>query len=1352
MKHYAKLLTSQKYQGHIDFWTASLQRLAGSFHFRQTWQSYPTPDQPVELSFGLQDEPSRRVAELGKYRPLGVFVLALSGWFHVLSRYAGKSAISVCTPLVKNGVRQVTYGETIPILVDLNERQTVRELIGAVREFVGNASTYQDFPIDEVFEVIGSPVATSNVLVECPAIHHRVVDRKTFDLIITIHLDMARFDRVDIEARPLETPPVNAVPVEQRPLDPWQSTAAISFTCTANPTYFSEPFLVELARACQRALSGLADLDRSLAELSSLDNADRKRILRLCSAASRPPLSHQTIDQQFEMRVAEHPFGIALIAGDRRFTYQELDRKANRLAHFLSDQYRVRPGDRVALLADRSELGTIALLAILKAGAVYLPIDANLPNQRLALVLRDAGVRALLVQAEHLSSLGGLHDIPTLALDLQLDTLDTPTHKPAPRNLPESPAYIIYTSGSTGVPKGVLLSHRGFLNMILDHIQVFGITPSDRVSRFYSLAFDSSLFEIFAALLAGATSIAVAQEIIDDPTEFSHLMEREQISLSVFPPVYLSHLDPNKLATLKTLLNAGDASNVEDARNHARHRAYYNSYGPTETSVCATYYRVDPAREYGPRIPIGRAIANTSVYILDEQLQLMPEGVVGEICIAGPGLAVGYWNRPALTAESFVPNPFGEGDRLYCTGDLGVMLADGNLEFIGRKDNQVKIRGYRIELNEIEAVLLQHAEVEEVVVLARVASSGQKQLAAYYTSTEKLSALSLRAFLAAKLPEYMIPALFVPIEQWPLTPNGKIDRNKLPEPTRSQGEPETDYREPTTAVQRTLTEIWQDVLGMTRVGIDDNFFELGGDSILIIQMVARANERGLHLKPKDLFEHQTIADLANVATSKPKINAEQGPVTGPVPLTPIQRWFFDQNLPQPHHFNQSVLLEVPPTLQVAALKQALAAVLDHHDALRARFWRDGQAWRQTIITPEERVARSGDADLDIVDLAGLSAAERDRELLDSATQLQASLDIENGPTVRVRLFDCGLGQTARLLCVVHHLVIDGVSWRILLEDFHTAYQQVCAGQVAHFSAKTTSYQAWAEALSTRSVGKESDHADYWQTVVADIDRLPTDYPWQPNNNTVDAQETVTIALSRSDTIDLLQRAPRAYNTQINDILLTAVLFAFKSLTGADHLVLDLESHGREELFPDIDLSRTVGWFTSLFPVALRLCSDRPGQALKAVKEQLRRVPDRGISYGLLRGTTGVLQADSGLDTKPDAIFNYLGQTDRVLTPSLQWRPIKGAMGPEHGPRNSRSHLLAIDAIVMHECLEVTWTYGSRIHKRSTVEHLAERFRDALIDVVQHCCHAEVKGYTPSDFPAAGLNQRALDTLIAKINA
>ncbi len=605
----------------------------------------------------------------------------------------------------------------------------------------------------------------------------------------------------------------------------------------------------------------------------------------------------------------------------------------------------------------------------------------------------------------------------------------------------------------------------------------------------------------------------------------------------------------------------------------------------------------------------------------------------------------------------------------------------------------------------------------------------------------------LRYFLEQKLPEYSVPSSFVTLDKIPLTPSAKVDRMALPRPYGTRPDLVGSYVAPRTSVEEKLADIWSQVLGVEKVGIYDNFFELGGESIIAIQIISKANQGGLNLTVRHIFQHQTIAELAAVAGNFSIIEADQGPIKGPVPLTPIQQSFFEQNPPDPHHFNQSVFLEIREELDPVLLEKAINYLVVHHDALRMRFMKGDPGWHQENMDSEDSAFFS------IIDLSDVSEAGLTPAIEATASELQSGLNISKGPVLKVALFNLGLGKPARLLIIIHHLVVDGVSWRILLEDLLMAYTQLSRGKEITLPPKTTSFKRWAERLKDFAESEPvMDELNFWTSPSgSEVNRLPIDRPG--GTNTIISSQSVSAFLDAEETQKLLKEVPQAYNTHINDLLLTALVQALSPWTGKNSLLIDLEGHGREELFDDVDISRTVGWFTTIFPLLLSLeDSNDLSDIIKSVKEQVRRIPNHGIGYGLLRHMRGDIEVTDKLRDLPQAeiCFNYLGQFDQLLPGSAPFGRARESSGPNASLVGNRKYILEINCGVLEGKLHMVLTYSENLHRRATIEELAERYMELLRQLLEYCLSDYVGGYTPSDFPGVDLNQEELDKIITEI--
>ncbi|MGF7029123.1 amino acid adenylation domain-containing protein/non-ribosomal peptide synthase protein (TIGR01720 family) [Paenibacillus mucilaginosus] len=1067
-----------------------------------------------------------------------------------------------------------------------------------------------------------------------------------------------------------------------------------------------------------------------LKDIDILHKEERERILHKFNETSTPYPSDQTVVSLFEQQVERSPDATAAVDQGRMLTYRELNARANRLAWRLRAEG-VRAGSVVALMAHRSLDMLAGIFGILKAGAAYLPLDPGYPEERLRYMLEDSGAGLLLGSSE---SLDGVPFFKGIVLDLSDEADDgLPEGNPEPASGPGDLAYVIYTSGSTGRPKGVMIENRAVVNRLVWMQKRYPLQAHDVILQKTPLSFDVSVWELFWWSLCGAGVCLLEPGGEKDPAALTQAIAAHGVTVLHFVPsmlnAWLGYMEtagnPKELAGVKRVFASGEALHKQQVdrfyRVASEHGAsLVNLYGPTEATVDVTYFDCTPGLE---RIPIGKPIDNTRLYIVDEDRQLRPIGVPGELCIAGAGLARGYLGRPELTQEKFVANPFEPGERMYRTGDLARWLPDGNVEYIGRMDHQVKIRGYRIELGEVETQLLQVDDVTEAVVIAREDQLGQNQLCAYYVAARELAPSEIRSRLAAVLPGHMIPAHLIQLPVMPLTDNGKLDRKALPAPAgrRQTG---VEYAAPRTPEEHLLVSVWKSVLGAERIGVKDSFFELGGDSIQSLQVISKLYPAGYKLEMKDVFHYPTLEQMSTRLTPVTRL-AVQGEVTGEILPTPVIARFMELTKESLHHYNQSLFLFRPERFEEAALRLTLQGIVTHHDALRMVMKQDGQGNTLWIRSPEE-----GELfDLEVIDCTVEASAGRIIEA--KAAELQGGFSLSRGPLMKVALFRCVDGD--HLLIVIHHLAVDGYSWRIVLEDLAKGYEQALLGVIPALPLKTDSFQVWSDKLMAYTDSESLlEELSYWQEVDrTPVRALPKDM--EQESPRVQDSEALTVEWSVEETELLLKEAQRAYNTDVNDLLLTALGIAVGEWSGQPEVMVDLEGHGREALLQDTDISRTVGWFTSIFPVVLRNEAELPlSKRIKRLKEQLRGVPGKGAGYGLLRYLSAGKEK-WGFCAKPEISFNYLGQFD----PNLQNHGLNLNLSPYSsgslvGGNAARPYALDIQCAVASGRLSLTISYSSKQYRSTSIGSLAERLQTALREVLGHCVEREYSELTPSD--------------------
>ena len=1077
----------------------------------------------------------------------------------------------------------------------------------------------------------------------------------------------------------------------------------------------------------------VADAEAQLGGLEMLTEAEHQQMLVEWNDTAEVYTGDATLHRLVQLQALERPNAVAVVFGEEQLSYRELNERANRLAHYLRGRG-VGPEVLVGVCIERGIDMVTALLAVLKAGGAYVPLDPEYPAERLEFLLRDTAAPVVLTREALRDRLPtGVRELVCLDAD-GVSIARQPATDPDSGVQPDNLAYVIYTSGSTGMPKGVQIRHRSILNRLHGTDGNFGFGPEDVWSLFHSFAFDFSVWEIWGALTYGGRLVVVDHETSRNAAAFAELLIEQRVTVLNQTPSAFSLLqeqvrpDVAGKLSLRLVIFGGEALQPTSLRswwkaNSGAGPRLVNMYGITETTVHATVRDITEAdMERAAVSPIGQPLADTKMFVLDAVGRVVPVGVAGELWIAGVGLARGYLNRPDLTAERFVEREIGGSvRRMYRSGDLVRWLPSGELEYLGRLDHQVKVRGFRIELGEIESTLVAHPQITAAVVLMSEDVPNDRRLVAYVVPTDGalLGVGELREYCLTSLPDYMVPSSFVCLEALPFTVNGKVDRRALPAPDGARPELDTELVEPRNSVEEVLTRLWADVLGVDQVGVHDNFFELGGDSILSLQVISRAKRYGLHLPAHIIFDYETVAEIACHAPQDAAAPAAQDRVHGDAPLTPIQEWFFDLEQFEHRLFNQSKLLRTDD-LDAAVLERALASVVEHHDALRLVFEHTSSSWTQTHRTVLESEL------LERHDISSLPEAELWEEMRRRADQLHRKVDLENGPLLRGALFELGAGHGQRLLIVVHHLAIDGVSWRILLRDLGETYGSLSVGERVVLPLKTTSYQVWAERLRQyASTTAATEELGYWagqRRAVA----LPRD---QAGANINASLGSVTLALDSEETRSLLRDLPSTFKTRINDVLLTAVAHAVRTWTGNDSVQFALEGHGRENLFPDIDLSRTVGWFTSLFPVEFRLesCEDLVAE-LEAVKEQLAGVPNRGIGYGILRylGSTAVREELRDL-ARPEISFNYLGQFDAEVTGLGHYADDGEPKGEPIDPQGRRPHLIDIIASVHAGALSVTVHFSKNIHDENTAEALASSTVSALRELIRTARQQAVSG-------------------------
>ncbi|MGW9571720.1 amino acid adenylation domain-containing protein [Paenibacillus terrae] len=1332
------------------------------------------------IRFALDDMFATVLRRLAQDTGTTLNMVLLACYTTLLGKLSGQNDIVVGTPFVGRPHSDLErlvgmFVNTLPLRLRPEASYTFERYLQEVKEASLGAFEFQDYPLEELITKLQLPRDLSR--------------NPVFDTVFAMQnadLNDLKMDRLSLKPHASE-----------------QKTAKFDLTLTAaddghtimlefeyNTALFKyetitrwSGYLVHMMRSIAANRGAL------LSELPLLTEQEQHVLLEDWNQTDMEVPEDRTVVGLFEEQAERTPEATAVTYGGKTWSYRELNGRANQLARLLRERG-AGPERAVGIMVKPSLEMASGVLGIMKTGAAYVPIDPDYPAQRIAYILADSGALALVTQSglpipEDYSgtviyldgglsggSLSGdsLHegvrfgDVQTgdslgddgspgdhgrHEADLSKDSpsvvsagwADEPN--PPLAAGPHDLAYMIYTSGTTGQPKGVMVEHQSLVNLCCWHNETFGVTAEDRSAKYAGFGFDASVWELFPYWVAGAEIHVIDEGIRMDLESLNRYFETNSVTITFLPTQLCEQFMELENRSLRVLLTGGDK--LKRALPPGRSYTLVNNYGPTESTVVATSMTV----EAGEAVPaIGKPIANTRVYVLGTGDMPQPIGVPGELCIAGRSLARGYRNRPEETAARFVADPFVPGGVMYRTGDLVKWRSDGRIEYVGRIDQQVKVRGFRIELAEIESRLLSHPEVKEAAVLDVTDKQGQTALCAYVVASESaaLDVEGLKRHLAAVLPDYMVPAYWTALAGLPVTANGKLDRRALPQPDTSAGA--SAYREPASASEALLAEIWQDVLGVERVGTEDNFFALGGDSIKAIQMASRLHKHGWKLEMKDLFRNPTIVQVSPYLEELQGERADQSEVKGEVKPTPVQRWFFEQRFTDRHHWNQSIMLYAEKGFERSRTEAALRALVEHHDALRMVFTETADGVVQynrgvegELFTLEEFDYRTGAEGCEVT---GPEAWKRAIE--SEAERLQSGINLSRGPLVKAAMFHTDQGS--HLLIVIHHLVVDGVSWRILLEDFASVYKQEDRGEAVMLPAKTHSFAEWSERMHEFAESRLLlQEIAYW----SQLEKMcPLPLPKDSETDDRRMQHTVTaeFKLSPEQTLHLTTQAHEAYRTEMNDILLTALGCAVRDWTGFDHVLVNMEGHGREEVIEEIDVSRTVGWFTSQYPFVLDMShAEDTAYQLKRIKEDLRHIPNKGVGYGILRYVApDEYKAELDFSLQPEISFNYLGQFSEPANADAFVRSSM-PMGSPLGQEGEKPTSLDVVGYIEGGVLCMSIAYNGLEYTSETISALNESFKTHLVRMIDHCMSQEGGEMTPSDLGDDELTIEELDQLM-----
>lgn len=1310
-----------QWQQQEQYWLA---KFADELPLLQLPTDYPRPSilspQGSILYTQLNKDETKQLRILAKNHGLTMNMLLLAVYQLLLHKLTGQTDFIIGIPTSgrpPQGFERVLgmFANTMAVRNQLGTTQRVNEFFQIVKQNLLQDYPHQDYPFELLVENLQLARDLSrNALFDTMFVYEKADERifnlaETTFIVYDLQKDAVHFDLI------LEI-------IEQ------SDTLYLHFEYN---THLFQQMTIERWSEYFKALLRIIinNAQQSIATLDYIPTIEKQQLLHDFNQTTAEYPKNDTLVSLFEAQVAKTPDAIAVQFKDKQLTYQALNQQVNHIVHDLSKTYTIQPDERIALLLPRSEMTIVGILTALKMGAAYVPIDINYPKERILYILQDSDCKFIISEQSVITNLDQeiINQVPII--DIRQCNHEN-NQNPLTTLQPEHLAYIIYTSGSTGQPKGVLIEHHSAINSIYWRIHYYHFSNRDKVLQLPAYTFDSAVMDIFTTLLSGACTVVIEAEHHLDAEYLGRLIQTANITHFLITPSFYKTLlyeISHNMKALRCVTVAGDTIHSDLVQLHFEKLPQvmlYNEYGPTENSICSTACQL--SINYNQTI-IGYPITNNRIYIIDQNQQLCPIGVMGEICVAGVGLARGYLNRPELTAEKFIPLPVANEAKVYRTGDQGRWLPDGNIEFLGRIDGQVKIRGFRIELGEIEKQLLSHEFVKQATIIPKNNQQNHLELVAYFVSNQPLTGESLRQYLQNKLPDYMIPSFFVSLDQLPLTSHGKVDKKALPIPDET-ALLTTNYQAPRDAIEQILVDIWEKVLGRSQISIYDNYFMLGGDSIKAIQVLSRLRKANLTLQIRDIFQYPTIAELKTVVQITQR-HIDQNIVVGHIPLTAIQTWFF-QFFSEYNHFNQSVILSAKPRFVVSTIEQVLLHWQQHHDALRMTYIVDGNQ----II--QENHGIDYPIDFTIIDLRQQAKTSIDYHI----SQIQANIDLAHGPLLKVVLFH--LDNIDQLLIVIHHLVVDGVSWRILLEDFLTLYQQISAGKTIELPLKTDSFKRWSEKIQEFSQSARLlQEFSYWQKIAAHSIAIPVDMPSDINYY----RDTISLdfQLSIEETQQLLIESSHAYNTYVDELLLIALAISLQKWCGQNQFLVALEGHGRENLFNDVDVSRTVGWFTSVYPILLEIPeNDDLAYQIKFIKEMLRNIPNKGVGYSQLRYLSQIEKHH--LSCEPQISFNYLGEFNEVDNPLFELNVVDATTCI--APQLTRPYLLDVESMVIKGQLQVTIYYNLNQYHIDTIQHILSLFHQMLRTLITHCQQKTTTELTPADLTYSGLSLEELDDI------
>ncbi|MFS4481478.1 amino acid adenylation domain-containing protein [Hyunsoonleella sp. 2307UL5-6] len=1317
----------QTFEKQIAYWK---QKLSGNIPVLALPIDYKRPKTPSykgeNLVLKFDKETSHKILNTAKTLEVTPFILFLSAYYLLLNTFTNQDDIVIGTPIANRNSSQLenVFGlfiDTIVLRTSIDKSFTLQEFITNVKHVFAEALTHKDIPFDVIVKSLNIERSLSvNPLFQTMFVYSSKSQSPSFGE----HLELINHSNY-----------ITKVSKFDITLFVTEAHGEISSHFEYATDLFEENTINRFQNYLKLTLEYIVEnINNTINNITSLTPADKVLLDKNNTPKTNLLKKHSGIHHCIEAIATTYPDAIALSFENTSITYKTLNEKANSIAHELLKSTS-KNNKIVALCVDRSLDMIIGMLGILKSGCAYLPVDPDYPTQRIEFMLKDAKVDTVVTQ-HTLNNLFEAFDANALVID-KIDYSKNNTQIGLPIVKETDLAYIIYTSGSTGQPKGVPITHKNIINSTGGRLNFYDKNPSAFLLM-SSISFDSSKAGIFWTLCTGGNLVITKKRIEQDIIKIANTIAQYDISHTLMLPslyhIILNNVESNKLKSLNTVVVAGEACTPSLCDTHFKilpKSSLYNEYGPTEASVWCIAHKIVPEDIDKKSVPIGKPVANAKIYILDTDNKEVPFGVVGEIYVGGQGLSNGYLNRPDLTKKAFIDNLPYPKERLYKTGDLGKYRNDGSIDFLGRVDQQIKIRGYRVELDDIENTLNKNILVKQSVVLVTHNEGKPKRLIAYIKPETEFDEQKLKHSLKNILPDYMVPSSFIRVDEIPLLPNGKVDKTALSKIEVVSKLNETQpVEKPKNDIEQKLLDIWKDILDIKLLSTTDNFFEVGGDSITSIQIIAKARKAGIAIAPNQLFEHQSIAELAMfVSLENNDLKKNYDIVIGEIPLSPIQKWFFETHKLVPNYWNQAFKIkDLPTTFNEKTLKDITTYIVKTHDALRLSFYKVQEKWKAKVLKPD-----SIDA-FKVIDISRESSSNYNTIIETKLKTIQSNTSLEFGSLFKCIYFKTETIATDIIVLLAHHLVIDFVSWQIIINSYTDAIQHK---KFSTPNAKTASIKTWnnhiTDLANSKTILKE---VNFWESQTS---IKPVFLKEDQVNEPIQQKDVSVIKYNIENyiTSNILNKANNTYSTKTDELLLTAIIEAISKHTKRKNITIALERHGRETQHTAIDLSNTVGWFTSFYPKRFNNdITTSIASKIIATKEDMRRIPNGGIGYGILRYLTSKLSTTYA----PEIVFNFLGKQNTGDS-SIEFI----SKNTIH-PLTERQYPLEINALIKNGILEISWIYANTIIKEDVILSLIADFNETLKAIVTHCLDTKPK-YTPSDFPEVNLKQEELDTII-----